>query len=67
MQVERMVAVMGQIMDEKPEQRGFSQPCLPDDQCDGALLFKEFESGQGLVGVFIAKQPLDGWFFGKRV
>jgi hypothetical protein len=55
------------LLDKKPEQRGFSQTCLSDDQGNGTLLLKEFESGQGLIGIHIAKQPLDGWFFGKRV
>jgi hypothetical protein len=36
-------------MDKKPEKRRLSEACLPDDQRYGALLFKEFESGQGLI------------------
>ncbi len=67
MKIDWIVAILGQLMDKKPEQRRFAQACLTDDQSNAALLFKEFESGQGLVGVLIAKQPLDGWFFGKWV
>ena len=37
-------------------------PSLADDQGDGALLLKEFKSGQSLVGDFITQQPSDGWF-----
>jgi len=46
-------------MDKESEQRIF-QACLSDDQGNGALFFKKFESGQGLIGVLIAKQPLNG-------
>jgi hypothetical protein len=67
MKIDWMVAILGQLMDKKPEQRRFSEPGLTDDQSNAALIFKEFESGQGLIGVFIAQQPSDGWFFGKRV
>ena len=49
---------MRQLMDKQPEQRGFSQACLADNQCNRALLFKELESSQGLIGVLIAQQPL---------
>jgi hypothetical protein len=58
---------MRQLMDKQPEQRRFAQACLTDNQCNRALLFKELESSQGLIGVLIAQQPSDGWFFGKRV
>jgi hypothetical protein len=54
-------------MDKKPEQRRFSQASLSDDQGNGTLLLKEFESGQGLIGVYITEQPLDGWIFDKWV
>ena len=67
MQIERLVSIMGQLMDKEAQHRGFAQASLIDNQCNSGLLFKEFESSQGLFGVLIAEQPLDGWFFDKGV
>jgi hypothetical protein len=66
-QIDRVVAIVGQLVDKESEKRGFAQAGLPDDQCNGTLLLKEFESGQCLIGAFIAQQPIDGRFFGKGV
>jgi hypothetical protein len=67
MQIERVVAILRQLMNKEPEKRGFAQAGLPDDQGNVALLLKEFKSGQGLLDALIAKQPFNGRFFGKGV
>ena len=50
---------------KEPEQRRLSQSCLTDDQCNGPLLLKQFESCQGLIDAWISLQPLNRDFFGK--
>ena len=52
-------------MDKEPQKRGLSYAGLPKDEPDGALLFKELESCQGLIDTRIAQEPLNGWIFGE--
>ena len=38
MKIERVVAILRQLMDKEPEKRGFAQAGLPDDQGNVVLI-----------------------------
>jgi hypothetical protein len=67
MQINRIKEILGQLMNKQPEQRGFSQAGLTNDQCNRALLLKEFEPCHGLFDPRISLYPVDGRFFRKRM
>jgi hypothetical protein len=51
MKIERVVPVLGQLMDKESEKRGFAQAGLPDDKGNVALLLKE-------LGAALLRRPL---------
>jgi len=65
MKIQRLIAVLGKLVDKEPEQGRLAHAGCSEDQGDFALLFEELEPGQGLLHAGVALQPLDRGFFGE--
>ena len=63
MEIKRAVAVLGEVLEEEPEEGGFSDAGLSDEEGKGALLREVVESGQGLGDAVVLEDPFHGRVF----
>jgi hypothetical protein len=65
MDINGTVAVLGEFLDEEPEEGRFSDTGLSDNESKGPLLGEVFEPGQGLGDAPVVEYPLYGRGFLK--
>ena len=67
MQIKRAEAILGEVLNEEPEESGFSDTRLTDHEGEGPLLGEILESCQGLGEAVVVEDPFLGRTFLKGV